>query len=120
MVRRLDPHCRPARGGNLGRQGARLPALRSPAARIQSRRPKGFESGLADLCVREEIGVITYFSLAKGFLSGKYRSEADLAKSPRGGGVKAYLNPRGFRILDALDKVAASTRPSRPKSRSPG
>ncbi len=66
-----------------------------------------FENGLADLCIREEIGVITYFSLAKGFLSGKYRSEADLAKSPRGGAVKAYLNPRGFRILDALEAVAA-------------
>ncbi|RBP02710.1 aryl-alcohol dehydrogenase-like predicted oxidoreductase [Roseiarcus fermentans] len=71
---------------------------------------KGFEDGLADLCRREEIGVITYFSLAKGFLSGKYRSEADLAKSARGGGVKAYLNPRGFRILDALESVAASHR----------
>ena len=68
---------------------------------------QGFESGLADLCKREEIGVITYFSLAKGFLSGKYRSEADLSKSPRGGDVKGYLNPRGFRILDALDVVAA-------------
>jgi aryl-alcohol dehydrogenase-like predicted oxidoreductase len=68
---------------------------------------QGFESGLADLCQREEIGVITYFSLAKGFLSGKYRSEADLDKSPRGGGVKDYLNPRGFRILDALEAVAA-------------
>jgi aryl-alcohol dehydrogenase-like predicted oxidoreductase len=66
-----------------------------------------FENGLADLCAREEIGVITYFSLAKGFLTGKYRSEKDLAKSARGGGVKAYLNPRGFRILDALDKIAA-------------
>ena len=67
---------------------------------------KELESGLAELCAREEIGVITYFSLAKGFLSGKYRNEADLAKSPRGGAVKAYLNPRGFRILAALDKVA--------------
>ena len=67
-----------------------------------------FEGGLADLCQREEIGVITYFSLAKGFLTGKYRSEADLSKSPRGDGVKAYLNPRGFRILDALEAVAAS------------
>jgi aryl-alcohol dehydrogenase-like predicted oxidoreductase len=66
-----------------------------------------FENGLADLCRREEIGVITYFSLAKGFLSGKYRTEADLAKSARGGGVKAYLNERGFRILDALGAVAA-------------
>jgi aryl-alcohol dehydrogenase-like predicted oxidoreductase len=73
-----------------------------------------FESGLAGLCSREEIGVITYFSLAQGFLSGKYRSEADLTKSPRGGGgspssagMMGYLNPRGFRILAALDKVAA-------------
>ncbi len=66
----------------------------------------GFENGLADLCLREDIGVITYFSLAKGFLSGKYRSEEDLTKSPRGGGVKAYLNPRGFRILDALEAIA--------------
>jgi aryl-alcohol dehydrogenase-like predicted oxidoreductase len=65
-----------------------------------------FEGPLQDLCVAEEIGVITYFSLAKGFLSGKYRSEADLGQSPRGGGVKAYLNARGFRILDALDHVA--------------
>jgi aryl-alcohol dehydrogenase-like predicted oxidoreductase len=67
-----------------------------------------FEGPLADLCQREQIGVITYFSLAKGFLTGKYRSEADLSKSPRGDGVKAYLNPRGFRILDALEAVAAS------------
>jgi aryl-alcohol dehydrogenase-like predicted oxidoreductase len=69
---------------------------------------QGFESGLAELCAREEIGVITYFSLAKGFLSGKYRGEKDLAGSSRADGVKAYLNPRGFRILDALEKVAAS------------
>jgi aryl-alcohol dehydrogenase-like predicted oxidoreductase len=67
-----------------------------------------FENGLADLCQREQIGVITYFSLAKGFLTGKYRTEADLSKSARGDGVKAYLNPRGFRILDALEAVAAS------------
>ena len=67
----------------------------------------GFEGGLSDVCRREGIGVITYFSLAKGFLSGKYRSEADLNKSPRGGGVKGYLNSRGFRILDALEAVAS-------------
>ena len=65
-----------------------------------------FDGPLRDLCVQEEIGVITYFSLAKGFLSGKYRSEADLGQSPRGGGVKAYLNPRGFRILAALDEIS--------------
>jgi aryl-alcohol dehydrogenase-like predicted oxidoreductase len=67
----------------------------------------GFEGALSDLCIAKEIGVITYFSLAKGFLSGKYRSEADLGQSPRGGDVKAYLNERGFRILAALDAVAA-------------
>ena len=62
---------------------------------------------LGDLCMREEIGVITYFSLARGFLSGKYRSEADLGKSPRGGGVAKYLDRRGKRILAALDSVSA-------------
>jgi aryl-alcohol dehydrogenase-like predicted oxidoreductase len=65
-----------------------------------------FDGALRDLCIAEEIGIITYFSLAKGFLSGKYRSEADLGQSPRGGGVKAYLNERGARILGALDAVA--------------
>jgi aryl-alcohol dehydrogenase-like predicted oxidoreductase len=66
-----------------------------------------FDGALRELCIAEDIGVITYFSLAKGFLSGKYRSEADLGQSPRGGGVKAYLNPRGARILGALDAVAS-------------
>jgi aryl-alcohol dehydrogenase-like predicted oxidoreductase len=66
-----------------------------------------YDGALRDLCIREEIGVITYFSLAKGFLSGKYRSEADLGQSPRGGAVEAYLNSRGSRILAALDEIAA-------------
>ena len=65
-----------------------------------------FDGPLRELCLAEEIGVVTYFSLAKGFLSGKYRSEADLNQSPRGGGVKAYLNERGRRILHALDEVS--------------
>ena len=65
-----------------------------------------YDGPLRDLCIAEQIGVITYFSLAKGFLSGKYRGEADLGQSPRGQGVKAYLNPRGLRILAALDAVA--------------
>ena len=55
--------------------------------------------------MRENIGVITYFSLAAGFLTGKYRSEADFGKSPRGPGMKKYLDPRGKRILAALDAV---------------
>jgi aryl-alcohol dehydrogenase-like predicted oxidoreductase len=66
-----------------------------------------FDGPLRDLCMREEIGVITYFSLARGFLSGKYRSEADLGKSPRGGGIGKYLDIRGKRILAARDAVSA-------------
>jgi len=66
-----------------------------------------YEGPLADLCVAEGLGVVTYYSLASGFLSGKYRSLADLGKSARGGGVKKYLDKRGLRILDALDAVAA-------------
>lgn len=66
----------------------------------------GYESDVEPVCRKHELGVICYFALASGFLSGKYRSEADLSKSQRGQMVKKYLNPRGFRILDALDKVA--------------
>lgn len=68
----------------------------------------GFEAELQPLCVREQIGVINFFGLARGFLTGKYRGEADLAKSPRGAGVqKAYFNERGWRVLAALDVVSA-------------
>ncbi len=66
----------------------------------------GYEAALEPLCLEKGIGVIPYFSLASGFLTGKYRSEADLSKSPRGQGVKKYLNERGLRILEALDQVA--------------
>ena len=65
-----------------------------------------FEEALEALCLDEVIGVIPYFSLAVGFLTGKYRSEADLSKSPRGDRVKRYLEPRGFRILVALDDIS--------------
>ncbi|PWJ84823.1 aryl-alcohol dehydrogenase-like predicted oxidoreductase [Pseudaminobacter salicylatoxidans] len=66
-----------------------------------------FDGPLRDLCMAEDIGVINYYGLASGFLSGKYRSEADLGKSARGEAVKKYLNPRGMRILAALDAVSA-------------
>jgi aryl-alcohol dehydrogenase-like predicted oxidoreductase len=67
-----------------------------------------FESQYAPLCAREGLGVISYYSLAAGFLTGKYRFPADLAKSAaRGGRVKQYLDVRGFAILQALDQVAA-------------
>jgi aryl-alcohol dehydrogenase-like predicted oxidoreductase len=66
-----------------------------------------YEAELEAVCVQHGLGVINFFALASGFLSGKYRSEADLGKSLRGGGAKKYLNARGFRVLDALDAVAA-------------
>lgn len=66
-----------------------------------------FEGAVQDLCVNAQVSGIGYFSLARGFLAGKYRSVADADKSPRGkGAVEKYLNPRGQRILDALDAVA--------------
>lgn len=69
-----------------------------------------YEAELQPLAVREGLGVINYFGLARGFLTGKYRSEADLAKSPRGPGVKELaFNERGWRVLAALDAVAART-----------
>ena len=68
----------------------------------------GFDGALRELCIVEDIGVVTYYSLASGFLSGKYRSEADLGQSVRGGRVKRYLTPRGERILKTLDEVAAA------------
>src|SRR5205085_3661512 len=67
-----------------------------------------YETDMEPVCLEHSVGVISYYSLASGFLTGKYRSEADLAKSPRGKGVQAYLNERGFRILQALDEVAAA------------
>jgi aryl-alcohol dehydrogenase-like predicted oxidoreductase len=65
-----------------------------------------FEGPLADLCRREGLGVIPYFSLASGFLTGKYRSEEDLEGSARAYRVKSMMDERGFRILAALDAVA--------------
>lgn len=68
---------------------------------------EGFEKELEQICLQNNLGVINYYSLASGFLTGKYRSEADLNQSARGGGIKEYLNDRGFKILKALDEVSA-------------
>ena len=65
-----------------------------------------YEKTLEPVCIENGLGVLSYFSLASGFLTGKYRSEADVANKARGDFVKKYLNDRGFRILDALDQVA--------------
>lgn len=85
-------------------------------ARYQSLQPHynlyeraAFEGDAQSVCVAEGIAVIPYYPLASGFLSGKYRSDADLGKSARGGGMSKFMNPRGFRILEALDDVARAT-----------
>ena len=86
-------------------------------ARYQTLQPEynlydraGYEKDLEPICLKEGLGVITYFSLASGFLTGKYRSKADLGKSPRGEDIEKYLDARGMRVLAALDRVAARYR----------
>ncbi|EFE95778.1 aldo/keto reductase [Serratia odorifera] len=72
---------------------------------------QGYEQALEGVAVKRQLGVINFFSLASGFLSGKYRSTADVGKSQRGDTVAArYLNPRGFRILAVLDQTAEKHR----------
>lgn len=84
-------------------------------ARYNSEQPQynlydraGFEAGLQQVCIENEVGVIPYYGLASGFLTGKYRTEADLDKSPRGRGVKRMMDERGMRILAALDQVSGA------------
>lgn len=85
-----------------------LPVYQSlqPEYNLFDRQP--FELELEAFCLEHHIGVINYYSLASGFLTGKYRSEKDLGQSQRGGGMKKYMNERGFAILDALDKVSVA------------
>jgi len=79
-----------------------------PQYNLYDRAP--FEEKLEPLCRQAGLGVIPYYSLASGFLTGKYRSAQDLSQSPRGATVKKYLTDRGFRILGALDQVAERLR----------
>jgi len=67
-----------------------------------------YEDALEAVCVDNDLGVINYFGLARGFLTGKYRSAADFGKSPRGEGARKYLDARGLAVLGALDAVAAT------------
>ncbi len=69
-----------------------------------------YEKEYEQLCLDHNLGVISYYSLESGFLTGKYRSKADLSKSPRGGGMEKYFNDRGLAILDALDTISAKYR----------
>ena len=64
------------------------------------------EADLQPLCVDEGVSIISYFALASGFLTAKYRSAADKSKSVRGGRMDQYLNDKGFAVLAALDRVS--------------
>jgi aryl-alcohol dehydrogenase-like predicted oxidoreductase len=85
-------------------------------ARYESLQPEynlvsrnGYEKELEPLVLKEGIGVINYYALASGFLSGKYRTEADLTKSSaRSGSVQKYLNAQGLKVLATLDEIAAA------------
>ncbi|MBR0795541.1 aldo/keto reductase [Bradyrhizobium jicamae] len=88
-----------------------LPRYESMQPEYSLAERSSYEGALQRVCVDNDLGVITFFSLAAGFLTGKYRSEADFGKSPRGArSIPRYMNPRGMRILAGLDEVAGETR----------
>jgi aryl-alcohol dehydrogenase-like predicted oxidoreductase len=68
-----------------------------------------FEGPLADLCIAQDIGVISYYALAAGFLTGKYRKPEDAEGKTRGNRMPDYINDRGLKVLAALDQVSAET-----------
>ncbi len=68
-----------------------------------------FEENYRDFCIENNLSVISYYSLASGFLSGKYKSMDDLSQSQRGASVSKYMNAKGEKILEALGKISADT-----------
>ncbi len=83
-----------------------LPAYQSLQPEYNLCERTNYEKNLEPVCEQNGLGVISYYSLTGGFLTGKYRSEKDVGQSPRGNWVKKYFNERGFKILAALDEVA--------------
>jgi aryl-alcohol dehydrogenase-like predicted oxidoreductase len=88
-----------------GREGLARYEVLQPEYNLMAR--DGFEGPLQQVCIERGLGVLPYFGLASGFLTGKYRAAGDKAKSVRGPRMDAYLNARGFAVLAALDAVAA-------------
>lgn len=88
------------------RLDATMPAAIQPQYNLVER--AHYERELAPIVREYELAVFPYYSLASGFLTGKYRSEADLAQSIRGGSAKNYLSPEGLRVVDALDEIAGA------------
>lgn len=89
-------------------------ALAAPGARYAVLEPNynlalrgAYEGALEDVCAANDIGVIPYFALAAGFLTGKYRSQADLAGKPREGTAASFVTPENLALLDRIDRVAA-------------
>lgn len=82
------------------------PVVLQPDYSLVARR--AFEQGYAPLAQKHGLGVMTYFALASGFLSGKYRTAADLEGASRGGSVKRFLTPEGLKVIEALDRVASA------------
>ena len=68
-----------------------------------------FEGDLQNVCVSRNVAALPYYALASGFLTGKYRSDEDLAGKARGGSVEKYLNDRGKNLLSVMDEIAAET-----------
>jgi aryl-alcohol dehydrogenase-like predicted oxidoreductase len=89
---------------------AGLPSYQSLPPQYNLYDRAGFERDVQGICVKHGLGVLTYFSLANGFLTGKYRTYADLGSSARSAAVKPYLNLRGMAILAALDEVGQRLR----------
>lgn len=83
-----------------------LPAYETFQPHYNLYKRAAFEDGLEPICLGNNLGVLSYYSLASGFLTGKYRTKADAEKSPRGGGAVKYLDDRGLKILAAVDEVA--------------
>ena len=90
-----------------GREGLAAFSVLQPEYNLMVR--DKFEGPLQRLAIERHLGVLVYFGLASGFLTGKYRSAEDFGKSVRGDGMGRYLNERGLRVLDALDEVSAET-----------
>jgi len=102
---RSHAHREPARG--IDRRFARYETLQ-PEYNLYAR--EKYEQDMQPVVLTNNMGVLSYFSLASGFLTGKYRTEADFGKSRRGGSMGKYLNPRGLAILKALDEVSTRYR----------
>lgn len=86
-----------------------LPGYQVLQPELNLMKREGFAGDLQRLCIERNIGVLPYFGLASGFLTGKYRSRDDMGKSMRGGRMDAYMTPKGDRVLAAMDAVAAES-----------